>query len=1164
MDPRDQQTIAAATSGFTAATKAQTDATYIGPAATSASTLQPGSRLGGRYEILQMLGEGGMGAVYKAHDLEVDKIIALKVIRPELANNPEILQRFKQELITARAVTHRNVIRIYDLGEADGVKFITMEFVPGKDLRTILRENGKLSPPVAVEIMQQIVAGLNAAHEEGIIHRDLKPGNIMQDEQHRIVVMDFGLARTLGNDGMTQTGMMLGTFEYMSPEQGRAETLDARSDIFTVGLIFYELLTGNAPYKADSALASLLKRAQEPAVPPSAVDADVPKEISRIVCKCLERDVKLRYASGTELLDDLKRWQDCAAGGSLHFPAVKAWGQDVPWHLVGIVAVVLIIGIVSFKFRADIFSAPTKSAAVATGPTVSLAIVPFRNASGDTTLDWLGSSVAEMLSTEVGQSNALRTVASERVHQVVSDLQIKPTTQVDSAMLARIAEFSSADIVVFGQFVRFGEQIRIDATLRDLKNARTIPLKVEAASEKDIPAAIDKLADAVRHNLSFSSDAIKQLEASSFEPSSKSPAALREYNEGLQLHREGKNLDALKHFELATQDDPSFGLAYSALAQTYSDLGYDSDAERASRRAVDLAQQLPLAERYLIQANHARISKDVNKAIESYETLAKTLPGNTDVEYALGSLYISSGDYEKARTQFTKILQEDPKNIKALWQMGAVEIMSDHAQASIDPLTRAMTLAIQLDNQEQKALVMHALGVAYRLLNKPDDAMRNYQQAMEINRKLGLKRNLAVNLTEIAQVQTMTGKPDGALKSYAEALAIQKEIGAKKESGDTLLDIGVVYENKGDYDKALETYKDALQIQRESNDQNYQALCLNNIGTVYLAKGDTENAMTYLQQSLQLRQKLGVPGDIAQTLSHLGDVYTSMSQYEEALSSYMKGLELWRKGGDARGAANVSHSMGLLFEHQGRFDAAVSSMQDAEKGYRSVGDRTREMAETLIDLARTLGQTGRSTEAEKLLDEANSIAADLKNESVRALVLDAQGDLAFYRADLKSARGTYEEAEHAAARGKENDKTVLMKLNLAKVAVAEGRPAAAVRDLPGLIQQADRLGLRFQSLESSLDLAQAMINGSDYTHASQILEDELNKSEKWGLKLQTARIHYLLGTALRSSGHTADATSQYRQAKTLFDDLQKQPGSDHLFDRGDLKPMYSDATRYQI
>jgi serine/threonine protein kinase len=239
--------------------------------------LQAGALLGQRYLILSLLGQGGMGAVYKAHDRTLGRDIALKVIRPDFAANPEVLHRFKQEIILARQVTHRNVVRIYDLGEADGVQFITMEYVEGDTLRGCLRERSKLPPTEAVAIMRQMLAGLGAVHEQGILHRDLKPGNVMIDPAGRLVLMDFGLARALQSDGMTQSGAVIGTMEYMSPEQATGVALDARSDLFTAGLIFYELLTGVRPYEAESAIASLVKRTRERATPASDIEQTVPR-----------------------------------------------------------------------------------------------------------------------------------------------------------------------------------------------------------------------------------------------------------------------------------------------------------------------------------------------------------------------------------------------------------------------------------------------------------------------------------------------------------------------------------------------------------------------------------------------------------------------------------------------------------------------------------------------------------------------------------------------------------------------------------------------------------------------------------------------------------------------------------------------------------------------
>src|SRR5258708_12636216 len=265
------------------------------PGLSSTTFFAPGTLLGARYRVLRVLGQGGMGAVYQARDQELDRIIALKVIRPELASNPSILQRFKQELILSRNVTHKNVVRIFDLGEADGTRFITMEYVEGEDLRGILRRKGKFSAKTTVTIIQQICRALEAAHAEGVIHRDLKPQNVMRDPQGRAAVMDFGLARSLESDGMTQTGALVGTLEYMSPEQALGASLDQRSDLFAVGLIFYELLTGKAPYKADTPIANLMKRTHERAIPASDVDASMPVSLSVIVSRCLECDTKCRY-----------------------------------------------------------------------------------------------------------------------------------------------------------------------------------------------------------------------------------------------------------------------------------------------------------------------------------------------------------------------------------------------------------------------------------------------------------------------------------------------------------------------------------------------------------------------------------------------------------------------------------------------------------------------------------------------------------------------------------------------------------------------------------------------------------------------------------------------------------------------------------------------------
>ncbi len=391
--------------------------------------LQTGEVLAARYEILQLLGEGGMGAVYKARDRELDRFVALKLIRPELAANPSIVARFKQELLLSQQVTHKNVVRIYDLGDSDGIKFITMEFVEGQDLRELIFEKKKFAPDDAVQIVQQVCRALDAAHSVAVIHRDLKPQNVMRDKTGRILVMDFGMARTVEGDGMTQTGALVGTMEYMSPEQALGKDLDQRSDLFAVGLILYELLTGEMPFKAESALASLIKRNQERAMPVSDHDGTIPRALSNIVSKCLERDPALRYQSASEMLRDLEDWRGNRAAANLQFqPAVEPWGRTIPWPLLTGIAAILVLAIAGYLLRGILFSSPTKK--IASAPAVSLAILPFRNASADQNLSWLGSSVAETLSTDVGQSSDLRIVSPERVSQILRDLRISSDTSL--------------------------------------------------------------------------------------------------------------------------------------------------------------------------------------------------------------------------------------------------------------------------------------------------------------------------------------------------------------------------------------------------------------------------------------------------------------------------------------------------------------------------------------------------------------------------------------------------------------------------------------------------------------------------------------------------------------------------------------------------------------
>ena len=1120
----------------------------------SAAVLQIGDLLGGRYEILQLLGEGGMGAVYKATDRALDRFVALKVIRPELASNPSILARFKQELLLAHQVTHRNVIRIYDLGEAEGVKFITMEFIEGRDLRSIIREKNKFAPEEAVEVIQQVCQALDAAHSVGVIHRDLKPQNIMQDGTGRMLVMDFGLARTLEGDGMTQTGAIVGTMEYMSPEQSLGKDLDQRSDIFALGLILYEMLTGKQPFAAESALASLIKRTQERATPVSDVDAQIPGALSGIVSKCLERDLDQRYQNVSAILADLNTWKDKRAAGTIKFDAsVKPLGRPIPWPLIAGIVTVLVLATTGFLLRGKLFGPSTKTP---TAPAVSLAILPFRNASADQNLNWLGSSVAETLSTDVGQSSHLRIVSPERVSQVLRDLRISPDTSLDSATVQRLAEFSNADNIVWGRYTRFGDQIRIDATIQDMKHGHTTPLS-ESATENNILKAIDLLASDIRSNLALSRSTVKELQGQSFKPSTNSLPAMRDYDDGLQLARRGSFLEAAKQFEAATREDPQFALAYSELAKTYSNLGQNDDAEHASRKAVELSDQLPPPERYLIQASHDQILRNYPKAIEAYENLAKAAPDNADVLFELAGLYKKSGAYDKAREEYTRVLTLDPKRVDALLEIGRVEDNSGNSQKALEYLTRAQALAVEVGNDEERSMILQAMGVAYAGLNKHEEALRNFRESLEIKRKLGLKKGIALSLDAMASSEDVLGKPDQALKDYKEALALWQELGDKVGTGDVLNDLAQFYVDHGQYDEGLKLFKESLQAEVDVGNQSNQGFVLNNIGNAYLSKADYLNARSYFEQALQLREKLKVPSHIADTLHNLGETSRQMGQYDQAAEQYLRALDLRRSTGDKRGAAIESSSLGTLFSYQGRYGAALSAEEDALKTFRELQERGLWLAEILGFYGNALAQVGRSDDAQKSLEEAMNVARELKNPATTAEIQGYQGDNAFYRGDYKTAATLYDEALKTASQAGDLQLILVSKFNVAKVAFRQGRFQAAAGSLNKLSAEADSLGVKHVSVECSIYHAEALMNLKSYEPARKELESALSKSEKLGLKTSLAQSHYLLARDLELAGKAADAPEHYKQARKILDDIQKDAKTDSIVKRSDLSPIYA-------
>jgi tetratricopeptide (TPR) repeat protein/predicted Ser/Thr protein kinase len=652
--------------------------------------LLPGTRLGGRYEILQTIGEGGMGAVYKAEDRELGRTVALKVIRPELASDPDILQRFKQEILLASKVTDRNIIRIYDLGDAGGVKFITMEFVEGDDLRQILRRQGKLPAAEGVEIMEQVVSGLRAAHRMGIIHRDLKPGNIMRASDGRVLVMDFGLARSLQGDGMTRTGAMLGTMEYMSPEQAQAKDVDARSDIFTVGLILYELLTGIMPYQAESAIASLLKRTQQRAIPASDIDKNVPGALSNIVSKCLERDPALRYQSSDDLLADLQAWQGKKGASKVSVSSVGLWMnrlRELPW--LQIVAVLVLVG--AFVSGAVWYVGRAKPSAQKVHEPLSVLVADFANHTGDPVFD---GTLEPMFNVALEGASFVNAYNRESARKLAQKLP-HPSDKLDEQAARLVAVGESVSAVISGDVTFRGDKYTVSAIALDAVTGKVLAnAEVSAPNKEAIPHEIPKLVAPIRKALGDVTPESEQFHALSGAFNIGSLEALHVDAMGIQQQYAGKYQEALQSFSKAVEVDPNFAAAYAGMAAMAENLGKREDAERYIKLAMQHEDRMTERERSRTRGLYYAKMGDWQKCIDEYTQLVSRYPADRVGHVNLAICYAQSRNIPKAIEESKRAVELVPKGAQPRLNLAFYSSLGGDFQAGEREARAALELSL--------------------------------------------------------------------------------------------------------------------------------------------------------------------------------------------------------------------------------------------------------------------------------------------------------------------------------------------------------------------------------------------------------------------------------------------------------------------------------------
>jgi serine/threonine protein kinase/tetratricopeptide (TPR) repeat protein len=643
----------------------------IVPGGPGEGPLAPGHAFGSRYHIVSVVGVGGMGAVYKAWDQELGVLVALKVIRPEVAADPEaaraLERRFKQELLLARKVTHKNVVRIHDLGEVHGIKYITMPFIEGEDLADILKREGKLPVPRVMALARTIVSGLAAAHEAGIVHRDLKPANIMVEKSGEALIMDFGVARSASPEAAstaapagiqqisasahTVVGSVVGTVEYMAPEQARAQPVDQRADIYAIGLILYDMLLGRKRAEhAKSAIAELTARMQEP--PPSLrqIDPSIPESLDRIVAKCVQPDPALRFHTTADLVAEIESLDDNGKPKPIERKLTRKMVLSVAAVFAAIVALTW-------------WFAPGRAPVTQPKP-ISVLVADFDNRTGDQAF---AGALEQALSISMEGASFVNAFSRPKARQI-AEQNIKPGASLDESVARLVARREAIDVVLAGTIQPSGSGYSL--TLRALHGAadpnQNTPLATATATandRSDVLLAVNRAAADLRKRLGDTADeSVRMAAADIF--TARSMEALKTYAQAQELQAAGQKPAAFEVFERAIAQDPDFTLAYSGAAVMAWETGRTKEAHDLWRKMLGGLDRMTERERYrALGTYYLGEAANYDKAIENYSAMVQRYPADRYARSNLALAYFFTLNMPKALEEGRRAVELDPKNV---------------------------------------------------------------------------------------------------------------------------------------------------------------------------------------------------------------------------------------------------------------------------------------------------------------------------------------------------------------------------------------------------------------------------------------------------------------------------------------------------------------------